>query len=290
MGTNEDEELSPYRPNLLHDFITNTSVSWSNRLASFFYSYVYWLIIGYLYIVATYRQSLFYLLILLICFYLLWHGQSFLQRPFPKQKSFWRLLILSFFSLFLAHLFMQPLSCILVHYTSIQHRCILINLFNIPCSIKLFRQAYAKDCPENSFWTQVRGIIVDRFLLERKIFILGKHHEKQHWRVYCEESFHNNSIATIYTRRAFYCQSEYNRLIFDAIGFLLVLLFIRLLNSYSFFYVSLELQVQAELSQMGASLLSQLNWLKLVEYRKRTANELESIKARVTQIRQRRVS
>jgi hypothetical protein len=97
-------------------------------------------------------------------------------------------------------------------------------------------------------------------------------------------------MATIYTRRAFYCQSDYNRLIFDAIGFLMILLFIRLLNSYSFFYVRLELQVQAELSQMGASLLSQLNWLKLVEYRQRTSNELESIKARVTQIRQRRVS
>jgi len=79
-------------------------------------------------------------------------------------------------------------------------------------------------------------------------------------------------------------------LMFDAIGFFIILLFIRLLNSYSFFYVRLELQVQAELSQIGASLLSQLNWLKLVEYRQRTANELESIKARVTQIRQRRVS
>jgi hypothetical protein len=92
-----------------------------------------------------------------------------------------------------------------------------------------------------------------------------------------------------YTRQAFYCQSERNYLIFDAIGFLCVLLFIRLLNSYAFFYVRLELQVQEELSQIGASLLSQLNWLKLVEYRQRTAKELESIKARVTQIRQRRV-
>jgi hypothetical protein len=157
MGTNEDEDFTPYRPNLLHDFITNASLSWSNRLASFFYSYVYWLIIGYLYIVATYRQSLFYLLILLACFFLLWHGQAFLKRSFNQQRSFWRLLILSFFALFLAHLFMQPLSCILVHYASIQQRCILINLFNIPCSIKLFRQLYAKDCPEKSFWTQVRG-------------------------------------------------------------------------------------------------------------------------------------
>lgn len=124
--------------------------------------------------------------------------------------------------------------------------------------------------------------------IENKLcFIKEKHHENQ---VYCEENFHNHSMATIYTQRAFYCQSEYNRLIFDAIGFLFVLLFIRLLNSYSFFYVRLELQVQAELSQMGASLLSQLNWLKLIEYRQRTANELESIKTRVTQIRQRRVS
>ncbi len=92
----------------------------------------------------------------------------------------------------------------------------------------------------------------------------------------------------MYTRHVFYCSSNY--LIFDAIGFLFVLLFIRLLNSYSFFYVRLELQVQEELSQIGASLLSQLNWLKLIEYRQRTANELESIKARVIQIRQRRVS
>ncbi len=97
-------------------------------------------------------------------------------------------------------------------------------------------------------------------------------------------------MAIMYTRHAFYCPSKMNYLIFDAIGFLFVLLFIRLLNSYSFFYVRLELQVQKELSQIGASLLSQLNWLKLIEYRQRTANELESIKARVIQIRQRRVS
>jgi hypothetical protein len=158
MGSNEDEDLTPYRPNLLHDFITNATLSWSNRYASFFYSYVYWLIIAYLYIVATYRQSLFYLLILLACFFLLWHGQAFLKRSFIQQKSFWRLLILSFFALFLSHLFMQPLSCILVHYTSIKYRCILINLFNVPCSIKRFRQLYANDCSEQSFWRQVRGI------------------------------------------------------------------------------------------------------------------------------------
>jgi hypothetical protein len=124
--------------------------------------------------------------------------------------------------------------------------------------------------------------------LENKLGFLNI--ENQHWKMSCQGNLNNNSMGIIYTRHAFYCQSEFNRLIFDAIGFLFVLLFIRLLNSYSFFYVRLELQVQEELSQIGASLLSQLNWLKLVEYRQRTANELESIKARVTQIRQRRVS
>jgi hypothetical protein len=167
MGTNEDEDLVPYHPNLLHDFVTNSSLSWSNRLSSFFYSYIYWLIIAYLYIVATYHQSLFYLLILLACFFLLWHGQTFLQRSFNHQKSFWRLLILSFFSLFLAHLLMQPLSCIFIHYASIQYHCILIHLFNVPCSIKLFRKIYAKDCPENHFWTQIRGIIKNFLTRER---------------------------------------------------------------------------------------------------------------------------
>lgn len=88
----------------------------------------------------------------------------------------------------------------------------------------------------------------------------------------------------------FYCSSKWNYLFIDVLAFLFVLLFIRLLDSYAFFYVRLELQVQDELSQIGASLLSQLNWLKLMEYRQRTDQELESIKARVTQIRQRRVS
>ena len=88
----------------------------------------------------------------------------------------------------------------------------------------------------------------------------------------------------------FSCSSKWNYLLIDAMTFLFVLLFIRLLDSYAFFYVRLELQVQDELSQIGASLLSQLNWLKLIEYRQRTHQELECIKARVTQIRQRRVS
>jgi hypothetical protein len=154
MGTNDDEDILPYHPNLLHDFLTNNSLSWSNRFASFFYSYVYWFILAYLYIIVTYHQSLFYLLILLACFFLLWHGQAFLQRSFNHQRSFWRLLILSFFSLFLAHLLMQPLSCIFIHYTSIEYRCMLINLFNVPCSIKLFRQIYAQD----SCLTPIRGI------------------------------------------------------------------------------------------------------------------------------------
>ncbi|UJR32233.1 hypothetical protein I4U23_019699 [Adineta vaga] len=97
------------------------------------------------------------------------------------------------------------------------------------------------------------------------------------------------SWSNRFVSQAFYCHSDYNQLVFDAFGFLFVLLFIRILSSYSFFYVRLELQVQEELSQMGASLLSQLNWLKLVEYRQRTMKELESIKARVTKLRQRRI-
>lgn len=97
-------------------------------------------------------------------------------------------------------------------------------------------------------------------------------------------------MAMIHTQQTFYCHFGYNRLVFDAIGFLFVLLLIRILGSYSFFYVRLELQTQAELSQLGASLLSQLNWLELVEYRQRTTTELESIKAKVKKLRQRRVS
>lgn len=158
MGTNDDNDYLSFRPNLLHDFITNNSLSWSNRLLSFFYSYIYWFILVYIYIIVIYHQSLFYLLILLACFILLWYGQTFLQRSFNNQKTFWRLLILSYFSLFLSHLFLQPLSCIFIHYASIQYRCILINLFNVPCSIKLFRQIYAQDCPKHNFWTQIRGI------------------------------------------------------------------------------------------------------------------------------------
>ncbi|CAF4564240.1 unnamed protein product [Rotaria socialis] len=272
MGSNEDGKSTSYHSNIIHDFITNIKLSWGNRFASYFYCYVYWFIIAYLYIIATYQQSLFYLLILFNCFFLFWHGQTFLQRSFNQQNSFLRLLILSLLSLFLSHLFMQPLSCIVMYYASIEHRCFLIHYFHVPCSIKLFRQFYADDCRIKISSTN----------------ILEEQNENQYRPRYCKEYFHNDSMAIIYTQNAFYCQSEYNRLIFDAIGFLLVLFFIRLLHSYSFFYVRLELQVQAELSQMGASLLSQLNWLKLIEYQQKTADELENIKARVAQIRHRR--
>ena len=162
MGTNEDADHSPYRPNLLHDFITNHSLSWSHHFSAFFYSYVYWLILLVFYVIVTYHQSILYLLILLACFILLWYGQTFLQRSFARQKSFWRLLILSFFFLFLAHLLIQPLSCIFIQYTSVQYRCLLINLFNVPCSIKLFRQIYTEDCSEKkNFWTTMKGKPID---------------------------------------------------------------------------------------------------------------------------------
>lgn len=106
---------------------------------------------------------------------------------------------------------------------------------------------------------------------------------------YCEENLDNNSLTIMHIRHHFYCSLKINYLIFDAIGFLFIFLFKRLLNSYSFYYVRLELHVQEELSQIGASLLSQLNWLKLIEYQQTTTNELKNIKLRVTQIRQRRV-
>ncbi|CAF3861174.1 unnamed protein product, partial [Rotaria magnacalcarata] len=272
MGSNEDGKSTSYHSNIIHDVITNIKLSWGNRFASYFYCYFYWFIIAYLYIIATYQQSLFYLLILFNCFFLFWHGQTFLQRSFNQQNSFLRLLILSLLSLFLSHLFMQPLSCIVMYYASIEYRCFLIHYFHVPCSIKLFRQFYTDDCRIKISSTNIRE----------------EQNENQYRPRYCKEYFHNDSMAIVYTQNAFYCQSEYNRLIFDAIGFLLVLFFIRLLHSYSFFYVRLELQVQAELSQMGASLLSQLNWLKLIEYQQKTADELENIKARVAQIRHRR--
>ena len=161
MGTNDDEDLSPYRPNLLHDFITNHSLSWSDCFSSFFYSYVYWFILIVLYMIVVYHQSSLYLLILLACFFLLWHGQTFLQRSFYRQKSFWRLLILAFFFLFLAHLLIQPLSCVFIQYTSVQYRCILINLFNVPCSIKSFRRIYADDCSDQNGWISMKGSTID---------------------------------------------------------------------------------------------------------------------------------
>lgn len=269
MGTNDDEDTSPYRPNLLHDFITNHSLSWSDRLSSFFYSYVYWFILIVLYVIVIAHQSSLYLAILLACFFLLWHGQTFLQRSFYRQKSFWRLLILSFFFLFLAHLLLQPISCVFIQYASVQYRCILINLFNVPCSIKLFRRVYAEDCSDQNGRISICSAEI---------------------RTVCAGNSYNHSQTIEQTQRMFYCSSKLNYLIMDAIAFLFVLLFIRLLDSYAFFYVRLELQVQDELSQIGASLLSQLNWLKLMEYRQRNDQELESIKSRVTQIRQRRVS
>jgi hypothetical protein len=146
MGDNIDHQSRSYRPHLLHDFLTNATLSWANRLASLFYFYVYWLIIIYLYIVATYRQSLFYFLLLLTCFYFLWEGQAFLQRPFQQQKSLWHLLLFSLFSIFIGQLFMQWVSCIVIQYTTLAQRCMLMNLLGTSCSIRRFQQLYATDC------------------------------------------------------------------------------------------------------------------------------------------------
>lgn len=157
MGNNVDHQSQSYRPHLLHDFLTNATLSWANRLASLFYSYVYWLIIIYLYIVATYRQSLFYFLLLLACFYFLWEGQAFLQRPFQQQKSLWHLLLLSLFSIFIAQLFMQWVSCILIHYTTLAQRCMLMNFLGTSCSIRRFQQLYATDCLVHQLPQKISG-------------------------------------------------------------------------------------------------------------------------------------
>jgi len=214
------------QPNRLNDFITNCSLSWTNRLKTFISLYLFWFLIVYLYIIVIIHQSIFYLLILLICFYLLWYGQSFLQRTIQQQQSFWYLVIFSFCSLVLAHLILQPLICMFNEDLSKQYQFLLDHIFNVHCSIDIF-----------SFKQQQSRLII-----------------------------------------------------FDLFAFIFVLFFLRLLNSTSFIYVRLELHTENQLSQIGASLLSQLNWLKLVEYRQRTNQELDSIKTRVTQIRQRRVS
>ena len=245
MGSNRNEDTTRIQSNLIHDFLTNLTLTFGNRLKSFFFLYIFWFILIYLYILIIYHHSFCYVLVLLQCFYFLWYGQEFLQRPFSKQKSIWRLLILSLFATLFGQLLFQPYSCVLIEHVTPSIHQLLSNILDMSCFIEQFQKIYSTECSNNA----------------------------------STDFFHPHRI---------YCQSK-KTFLFDAVAFLFLLLFVRLLNSSMFHYVRLELEVENQLSQMGASLLSQLNRLKLIEYRQRSSQELESIKRRVTEIRERRV-
>ena len=122
----------PYENNPYHDFVTKFK-SYLDNLKYIVYIYSYWFVLAMVFFAGTNRISVLGMGYVILCFFFLWYGQSFLRKPLQKLMSTWNIIIFYCFLVVFIKACMQILFCIF--YLNIKNEilCILVDLIGINC-------------------------------------------------------------------------------------------------------------------------------------------------------------
>jgi hypothetical protein len=84
-GTNNElvYELRPYANNPFRDFVSDTRTV-LDKLKYVTYMYSYWIVLAIVFLTGTSRISLFCMGYVILSFFFLWYGQTFLMKPLDK--------------------------------------------------------------------------------------------------------------------------------------------------------------------------------------------------------------
>ena len=125
----------PYKNNPFHDFITKFK-SFLDSIKFFVYMYSYWIVLAIVFLAGTNRISILCMGYVILCFFFLWYGQTFLSKPIQKLVKMWNIIIFYCFLVIFIKACMQVLFCIFYTHINDEIMCVLVDLIGINCRLQ----------------------------------------------------------------------------------------------------------------------------------------------------------
>ncbi len=135
LGGNNNEivyEREPYKNNPYHDFVSEFR-SKLDLIKYGIYMYSYWLVLAMVYLTGTSRINILCMGYVILSFFFLWYGQTFLMKPLDKLLKHWNVIVFYCFMVIFIKACLQIVLCLLTNDLSENTICILVDIFGINC-------------------------------------------------------------------------------------------------------------------------------------------------------------
>jgi piezo-type mechanosensitive ion channel component 1/2 len=178
-GSNEELVYisEPYKNNPFRDFVSSRKQI-LDLIKYFIFMYSYWIVLAMVYLTGTSRISVLCMGYVILSFFFLWYGQTFLMKPLEKLLKLWNILVTYCFMVILTKAFLQIVLCLLTNTISEKTICILVDVFGIDCrslsspyrpDLKVNCAKSEKDSDDVSLFWDVFCFIV--LLIQRRIYM-----------------------------------------------------------------------------------------------------------------------
>ncbi len=133
MGGKNNElvyESEPYKNNPFHDFVSESKTA-LDKIKYLIYMYSYWIVLAIVFLTGTSRISILCLGYVIVSFFFLWYGQTFLMKPLNKLLKSWNFIVFYCYFVIFTKVCMQIVLCLIEDENIL---CIITELFGIFCN------------------------------------------------------------------------------------------------------------------------------------------------------------
>jgi hypothetical protein len=123
-------ESEPYENNPFHDFVSETKTV-LDKIKYVIYMYSYWIVLAIVFLTGTSRISILCLGYVIVSFFFLWYGQTFLMKPLNKLLRSWNFIVFYCYFVIFTKVCLQIVLCLIADEKIV---CIITELFGIYCS------------------------------------------------------------------------------------------------------------------------------------------------------------
>ncbi len=126
------ENQKPYKDNPFMDFISE-SKTYLDKFKYLIFMYSYWIVLAIVFLTGTSRISILCMGYVILSFFFLWYGQTFLILPLEKLLKYWNIMVFYCFVVIFIKACLQIVLCLLTNKISEKLICVLIDIFGINC-------------------------------------------------------------------------------------------------------------------------------------------------------------
>ena len=123
-------EIEPYKNNPFHDFVSETKTI-LDKIKYVIYMYSYWIVLAIVFLTGTSRISILCLGYVIVSFFFLWYGQTFLMKPLNKLLKSWNFIVFYCYFVIFTKVCLQIVICLIEDEKTV---CIITELFGIYCN------------------------------------------------------------------------------------------------------------------------------------------------------------